>query len=314
MADTPHQMPRCAIVYGSLRSGTTMLRLMLDGHAQMACSGEADFLFDHLHRAGGSWRYDRDAMERDFMYIENPLRISADLDGEAALADMIHQISGGDGVAIIMLHRHMERVAELLPNVPVIHLNRDPRDIAKSSIGMGWAGNVFFGCDHWVETQEGWERYVASHPSNPVLEMRYEDLVAAPVAELTRLCEFLGLSYEDGLLAYPAHSTYSEPDATLANQWKRKLSQEELGLIEARLGSLLTSSGYAPSGAPMAQLGGLRMLGLKLQNRLAIWRVLISRYGVLAPVSRGLGRRLGIAALRDFGTTRINALHRNFIK
>ena len=52
-----------AVAFGALRSGSTMLRLMIEGHSGMACSGEHDFLFDHLVEGpGDGWHYDLDAL------------------------------------------------------------------------------------------------------------------------------------------------------------------------------------------------------------------------------------------------------------
>src|SRR6056297_3992604 len=56
-------------VFGALRSGTTLLRLMLKSHPGIQSPGEADFLFDHVAPAGdGGWRYDRAALERDRIF------------------------------------------------------------------------------------------------------------------------------------------------------------------------------------------------------------------------------------------------------
>ena len=53
-------------VYGGLRSGTTVFRLMLNAHPELSNPGEVDHLFDHIHRApGGGWRYDLDALSLD---------------------------------------------------------------------------------------------------------------------------------------------------------------------------------------------------------------------------------------------------------
>jgi hypothetical protein len=55
-------------VYGALRFGTTVFRLMLDAHPQIANPGEMDFLFDYLypdHTHSTGWRYDLDGLKLD---------------------------------------------------------------------------------------------------------------------------------------------------------------------------------------------------------------------------------------------------------
>ena len=53
------------LVFGALRSGTTLLRLMLKAHSGVQSLGEADFLFDHIEKAAdGTCLYDREALEK----------------------------------------------------------------------------------------------------------------------------------------------------------------------------------------------------------------------------------------------------------
>ena len=122
------------------------------------------------------------------------MEIPDKVDGIPALELMIGQARKTPGSRpVLVLHRHADKVLTLLPNAKVIHLLRDPRDVARSAIGMGWAGNVFHGASPWIATEDGWEAATTSHQAL-AHEIRYEDLVAHPEATLTDLCAFLGLS------------------------------------------------------------------------------------------------------------------------
>lgn len=57
-----------AIVYGALRSGSTMFRLMLNGHSQIGSSGEHDYLFDHLYEDADGWLFDLEALTEDRIF------------------------------------------------------------------------------------------------------------------------------------------------------------------------------------------------------------------------------------------------------
>jgi len=150
-------------VFGALRSGTTLLRLMLKSHPEIQSPGEADFLFDHIsHTPGGGWRYDREAL--------------------ALVAAMA---AGTSGRLCLNIRRHAGRMAALFPDAQVIHLLCDPRDVARSSIGMGWAGNSYFGVDHRIGTERGWDE--AAIPEARVLTVRYEMLMADLEAELPEI-------------------------------------------------------------------------------------------------------------------------------
>ncbi len=291
--------PSCLIVYGPLRGGTTLLRLMIDGHPRLSCIDETDFLVDHLHHDEDGWRYDRTELEADRIYRGSGVRIPEGLDGRDAFRDMVRQIaSASDTLPVLMLHRRIEVASAMVPDAAILRFTRDPRDSARSAIGMGWAGDVWHGVVPWIETERDWQAFAATEPAHPILTLRFEDLVSAPEEGLRALCAFVGLPYDPAMLSYPDHTTYDAPDAKLADQWKRKLTPQQIALVEHRVGDLLPGSGYALSGAPPPAPSAWMQARLRLSNRTFVWRDLIRRYGIADPVLRGVGRRLNIPALR----------------
>ncbi|MEO1153543.1 MAG: sulfotransferase, partial [Pseudomonadota bacterium] len=218
-------------VYGALRSGTTLLRLMLLSHPGIQSPGEADFLFDHVARMpGGAWRYDREALQRDRIYWAKALDLPSG-DGEELAQGLIAQMAAkDDGLLALSIHRNAPVMRALFPDAKIIHLLRDPRDVARSSIGMGWAGNSYYGVDHWVGTERDWD--TAAYPEADVLTVHYETLMADLEGELTRICAFLGLPFEPAMLKYYENSTYGPPDPGIAQKWKTKASAREVALIE----------------------------------------------------------------------------------
>lgn len=297
---------KIALVYGALRSGTTLLRLMLDGHPALRCPGESDFLVDHLARDGTGWRYDRPALEAGRIFKASGLRYPAGADGVEAFGGFVAQIRGDAEWPVLMLHRGMERLVALAPHTRVIHLKRDPRDVARSSIGMGWAGNVWHGASHWMATEDSWQAGSPGLTHRP-LEVFYERLIAAPEAELSRICAYLDVPYDPEMLRYPERSSYAAPDPGLTSQWKRKLSPQEIGLIEARLGDRLAAHGYVPSGHPPAQPGPLELARLVVQNRAATLRFAARRHGWPTVLQHRLAGRAGLRGLRAAAQARIDA-------
>lgn len=304
------------IVYGPLRGGSTLLRLMLDGHPDLACVGESDYMVDHLRRGRDGWEYDVRGLSEDRIFIDGGLTLPREVDGRAALYGMIRQIAerAGGRRPVLVLHRDLQKCAELLPNAPILRLLRDPRDVARSAIGMGWAGNVYFGADTWIRTERAWRAFEEAGHRNPVKVTAYEALVADAEGELRAICAFLRVPFDPGMLAYPERTTYAPPDPSLAEQWRRKLTPRQVALVEARIGDLLDGSGYAPSGAPVRQPGPIERSRLALSNRSNVWRLMIRRYGLLDPVARGLGRRLRIDALERYGTRRMDKTTRRLLK
>ena len=300
-------MQDCAIVYGALRSGTTMLRLMIDAHPALCCTGEHDFLFDHLHRATDGWRYDRTALEDDRIYRDSGVTLREDLDGADALADMIAQIAklGGGRLPVLMLHRAADRWSALRPDVPLVHFLRDPRDVARSSIGMGWAGNVWRGVNHWIATERAWQ-HLPQAVRDRAHVCHYETLLQDPEAELQRVCDVLGTSYDPLMLSYPERSTYSAPEARLAYQWKRKASPREIGLVEGAVGALLTDTGYEPSGHGPLGPGFAERQWLTWSSKAATFRFATRRYGLGTVLQHRLGRKLGLDGMRRRAQRRID--------
>lgn len=308
--------PPPVLVFGALRSGTTVFRLMLNHHGGIRNPGEADFLFDHIARdPAGVWRYDRPALEVDRVFLARGATLRPGLDGEALLADMIDQIRPADGrLYALNIHRGIADAARLLPGVRVIRMLRDPRDVARSSIGMGWAGNTYFGVDHWIGTEREWDEAAPLIQPENVLELRYEALFRDLEGQLRRVCDFLGLPFSATMLDYHGNSTYEPPDPTLVEQWRRKLSPRDLALVEGKLGPLLTSRGYAPSGHAPVRPGLLERLALTAANKRDVWRFAIRRYGANVVLGEKITRRLGLRAAHRRIVLRQGEIAKRFLK
>ena len=135
-----------------------------------------------------------------------------------------------------------------------------------------------------------------------------------PEARLRDICDFLSIPYDDGLLAYPATTTYDAPDAGLAHQWKRKLEEHEVALVEGRVGPMLQTAGYAPSGVTPTAPTRLEQAKLAVGTRWWIWKRLVTRYGIALPVARGIGRRARLKPLERWGQRGIDARVGQYLK
>lgn len=286
-----------AIVYSALRSGSTMLRLMLNEHSELSCIGEHDYLFDHLRWDGQTWRYDLDALAMDRIFRSQELELPDQDAVDTALPQLLAQISriGGTAVSVLMLHRNIEKAVALVPTVSVVHLLRDPRDVARSYVGMGWHGNPYCAVENWIETEEQWSS-VSGKLVTEAIELRYEELVADPKGQLDRICASIGVAYEPTMLSYPERSTYSAPDARLAEQWRRKMPASDQRLVEARLGSLLSDRGYPSSGQPALTVSRGHDRLLRVRSALGRHMHAFKRFGFIH-VQHIVGRKLSIDSL-----------------
>lgn len=268
-------------VCGALRSGTTLLRLMLDEHPRLSNPAEMDFLFDAPRDAAGEVRMGEFVrlLKRDRVVGELGLKVAEGLSYPDLLRSLIDQLRAPGKKLSINVHRNFERIPEVFPDAKYIHIVRDPRDVAKSSIGMGWAGNVYNGVDHWMLSEASFERLAGRVPPEAILNLRHEDLLTRPQAELERVCAFMGESYDPAMLTYPARSTYGAPDPSMIGDWRQALSSKEVGLVEGKIGAMLTERGYEPSGHPALTPAAFDRFRLKQQNRAFRLRFSARRFG-----------------------------------
>lgn len=202
-------------VVGVPRSGTTLLRLMLDAHPQLAIPPETGFgevLDDLVARAAGADEL-LDAIRAlatwpDLAFDETALR--------AQLAAVRPWSLGGGLRAIFASYaerhgkprwgdktpshcRHMTVLAAQLPELRFVHIVRDGRDVALSVRGLPIApGGIDAIAADW---RDG---IVAARRQGAVVrhyrEVRYERLVADPEAELRALCDYLRLDFDPAML------------------------------------------------------------------------------------------------------------------
>jgi sulfotransferase family protein len=153
------------------------------------------------------------------------------------------------------------------PAAEVIHLVRDGRDVVCSLLERGWLSAGRQGSDDarrpygdrarfWVELERrlefeqasdatraawAWRAYVSAArrvPSPRVLELRYEELTAAPTAAADPLAEHLGVPAR--LLAAALGDVHDRS----VGRYRRDLSPEQLADVEREAGSLLRELGY----------------------------------------------------------------------
>jgi len=282
---------------GSERSGSTMLRLMLDHHPAITCMYESDFLVAHYQRC-------RDAppgryawlLEKDWHFVHSGLRFPRGAGSyREVVEEFFRQRSQATGKTIVgaTIHRDFHQLPKLAPGARYVHLLRDVRPVASSMVKMCWAGNLFGGALQWRNTITQIQVLQQAVPADQWLEVKYEDLVADPPGKLGQICAFLGVSYSDQMLRYHEQSTYDPPDPANARRWQSRLSPREIYLAEMAAGDALEGAGYARMFPPV-RASQLERLAILAHNRIRRSRLRCRRYGTYLIVARRLWRLLGI--------------------
>jgi Sulfotransferase family len=227
---------------GAERSGTTLLRLMLDCHPEIAWPCEFDFALDWPAARSSEWPDLIDywgALAESRQARASRVVIRAELDFPRLVRSLFDQLAARTRKKIcgVTAHRHFGRILELWPDARFIYLLRDGRDVARSHAETGWAGNVWAAASVWREAESDWRQLCAKLPAERRLELRYEALVRDPQRELTRICDFLDVTYSPEMLEYPARPAYADPGPRVAERWHTRPSERELAWLEREIGA-----------------------------------------------------------------------------
>jgi hypothetical protein len=193
---------RSIFLVGAPRSGTTWVHQLLATHPDVATSGELHVFCEGLTGLFANfenpdpWMYLHTWVTRDEL-----LRLSREfVDGvmQSALARrpgatrVLDKTPTHDDPFAALL-------AEVFPDAAFVHLIRNARDSVSSQRDLwgSWSPTA----RSWSASAARWQRLVrdlrAQLSHRRYLEVRYEDLVAAPEAGLTGILEFLGLDHDD---------------------------------------------------------------------------------------------------------------------
>ncbi len=142
------------------------------------------------------------------------------------------------------IHHAFDRIPAVWPECRVIHMVRDPRDVARSIVQMRWEGNLWAAARWWREAEETWERLRAQLRPERFIEVTFCEIVSDPKKALDRICSFLGVAFSDEMLRYHERSTYEAPNPSMDQRWKSTFTRHEVALVESGVGELLESRGY----------------------------------------------------------------------
>jgi hypothetical protein len=278
------------LLVGARRSGTTLFRLMFDGHPDVAWERGWEFAVDLINSRGEVLTHHA-ALRGVSSAERSKLRDYLDQKAREAL--------GKKKVLGVTIHVGFHKAPILWENAKYIHIIRDPRDIAISSIKLGWSGSYYYAPDMWIDAERKWEEMQSTLSGDAWIDLRYEDFVTNPKCELAKICEFLQVEYSEKLFDYIETSKYSYPRKTLAYRWKEQIGKAEIQLIEARVGDMLVAHGYEPSVFRPIKVGWLTAISLGLKNFLGIKAKGIKDEGFWLYMLGLIGRKIGFrVALR----------------
>ena len=291
---------------------------MLDHHPRLACH----FEFEHaveIARDDGSFppieEYHRWLPSRR-SFTDSGVTVDPSLDYPRLVDSFLAQKRDRDGKKLVgaTVHKHFNRLRYIWPDARFIHIIRDGRDVARSCVAIGWAGNTWGGADRWIDAETLWDELQPKLSPADYCEIHYEDLIADPRKVLTRLCELIGVDFDEAMFSYVDKSTYDFPDPKLVYQWKVKASEEQTRITEAKIGEMLVRRGYELSGFPKLEVDAALARRLEKENDRGRRQFRIKRYGFPLLAMENLTRRLPLRPFHSAFSKRMADIDRQHLK
>ena len=278
------QPDRPLVIGGCPRSGTTLLRTMLQAGPEVAIPRETRFVLESWQqrrrfgdlrdpdnrRRLARWIFMREETQAHRLGLEADDAIERLVASPPALGSMLttcfvmfaekhEKPRWGDKRPLYAAR--MSAIWDLFPNAHFIHVVRDPRACVASLRTLGWFDGEIAPMaalwEHSVKSVDGWRSKLAP---DQLLDVKYEDLVLDAPGTLRQLAEFAGLRADgdavERMLRYQEveekrsrqhHSNLTLPlDASRVSGWNATLEPREIAFIEEATRPLMERWSYEP--------------------------------------------------------------------
>ena len=263
-------------IVGVQRSGTTLLRLILNAHSEIAIPEEARFLTPILKKGSFSKIYSGNELRNVIKYLKNNSQFALwNFDANAFYAELDRRdsISVRDLISLMfsaysqnegkstwgdksLFFGSINTLYDLFPDARFIHIVRDGRDVFASWRKMDPSKkNPAVMAIDWVFKENSISAAFNNLPSANQLTIRYEDLLEQPQKMVAIVCEFLEIEYEDEMLDFYKSSQryigehhseliFNKIDSRNTKKWKTVLNRRDKAIFTHLSRSLLKQHNY----------------------------------------------------------------------
>lgn len=254
-----HKVEKNVFILGNPRSGTTLLRIILNNHQNIIAPPECGFAHWWLEKyINWSWEQSKSNLSAFLKDLANSKKIETwhlDFNKLKELIIQNEPNTYGDLVNLVYLSyanefekikvvvdknnyylNHLEDLNRIWPNSIYLHLIRDGRDVASSYLKIKeiddkfkykpkLTDNISAIAKEWVCNNDKIESLGLKFP-NRYFRLRYEDLILNTAEVLQNLCDFLNLEFDPEALKYYENKDFNkiEPEETI--QWKQKTREK----------------------------------------------------------------------------------------
>lgn len=260
-------------IVGAPRSGTSLLRVLLNRHPAIGLCDETYFFYYVYNRqkAFGDLRKmeNRRLIVERYLETERVRRLGLDLDSLSE--HLLKEAADYKKLFITFLKFYAaskgkqrygektpahafeaETLSRIFPGCRLIHIVRDPRDVVASLKRMPWGSpSVAANARLWTESVKAAER---CKDNDNFLRVIYRSLASEPETELRRICEFISEPFDEKMLE--AEDTGKKDlewwfqrartaiDTSRIEKWREQLSAEEVAVVEWIAGETMRGIGY----------------------------------------------------------------------
>lgn len=254
---------------GVPRSGTTLVRMVLDSHSRIACGPELRAtphvceLCDMIERRidpklAEAYGYAADTVTGSFArLLASLLTPGLRASGKKRVAEK----TPANG-------RWFGKLRQLFPDCYQVHVVRDGRDVVASLLGKDWrdgrTGQLFDYVQDARAAARLWVAQIAdarrareeAGAGGRFHELRYEDVVLHPRDTLQGLFDFLGEPWEDQVLDFHRNARARDgQNETSAAQVSRPLYRKSIGRWQSILTPRQVDDVYEVAGEQLRALG-----------------------------------------------------------
>lgn len=236
---TNYAMEPPVFIVGASRSGTTMLRLVLNAHPHIGVPNEFSYFTSVPQHWLKVWRHIPVAPEQYQHFIRNQLKNKECLKAVGVEVDTLleRMLEAADSRDLsipyrLMLEAYAEAegksrwgektptnlfyadiLHEMFPEARFIHLVRDPRAVVRSANNFPrLPDDIVINATNWLHfLQTGYQRLTQSVPSSRWCTIRYEDLTTDPQPAVRAMCQFIDAPFHPRMLNFHKDATAYMP-------------------------------------------------------------------------------------------------------
>lgn len=253
---------------GAPRSGTTLLRAIVNASRNIVCGPEMRVIPALCHLSQQIEERHMDVLSANYGLDTQALNDRFARTIDRLLAPLHHKTGARVAEKTPANILHFPRLRRLFPDSPLIAIVRDGRDVVASLLKMDWRDgatgqpmtitrDATAAATLWVDSVRV-GRSMAGDPD--YVELRYEDLAHQPETQIHRLFDRLGLdaAAKDRAVAHFHHFDatagasessalrVAQPiDTAAIGRWQTDLTPDQLARVMAVAGPALKALGYA---------------------------------------------------------------------